>query len=293
MRILHLSDTHLDAVNAPNANGVNTTEVLRGLLADLASIPDPDAIVVSGDLADAGAPEAYVAVRELIGAFASARNAPVVYSTGNHDERAAFAEALGTGHLDPSGAERAERAIDSAEGERAAVSTVGGYRFVTLDSLVPGRAHGRVGQDQLDWLREVLATPAPQGTVLVLHHPPVALDIEFHRALGLRNPEQLAEVIRGTDVRIVLCGHYHLQLLGLLAGVPVWVTPGVSDRIDVTAPADTLRVVRGAAASVIELGGPSSPLIHTLHARDPHAGQVVAALDEPQLRALTERLWQD
>ncbi|MCX4744413.1 metallophosphoesterase [Kitasatospora sp. NBC_01287] len=289
MRILHLSDTHLDATDAPNANGVNATESLRRLLADLASIPAPDAIVVSGDLADAGAPEAYTALRALIGGFAATAGAPVVYSTGNHDERAAFTRVLGSGHLGPDGAERAERLVESAAGERAAVSLVGGYRFVTLDTLVPGKAHGLLGRTQLDWLREVLSVPAPQGSVLVLHHPPVALDVEVQRGLGLQNPEELAEVVRGSDVRIVLCGHYHLQLLGFLAGVPTWVTPGVVSRVDLTAPVGTERAVRGAGASLIELGGPHSPLIHTLQARDPHSGEPVYDLDRSQLRSIIER----
>ncbi|BBH69867.1 hypothetical protein ACTI_65520 [Actinoplanes sp. OR16] len=39
-------------------------------------------------------------------------------------------------------------------------------------------------------------------------------------ALGLRNGDELAEAIGGTDVRLILCGHFHLQLFGMLAGIP-------------------------------------------------------------------------
>ncbi|MFF0289449.1 hypothetical protein [Streptomyces sp. NPDC005262] len=63
--------------------------------------------------------------------------------------------------------------VDSHAGERAAASVIGGRPFIALDSLVPGKVHGRIGVRQLDLLRAVLAVPAPHGSVVVLHHPPV------------------------------------------------------------------------------------------------------------------------
>jgi 3',5'-cyclic AMP phosphodiesterase CpdA len=290
MRILHLSDTHLDRADAPNAHGVNASQALRGLLADLAHLRDLDVVVVSGDIADDASPEAYRRARELLSGFAGERGVPLLFSTGNHDERRAFAEALGSGHLAPGGADRAEAALASAELERAAVSAVGGHRLVTLDSLVPGKGYGLVSRTQLDWLRGVLATPAPHGTVLVFHHPPITLDVEVQRALGLRNADELADAIRGSDVRLILCGHFHLQLSGRLADATVWVTPGVVSRIDLTAPRHTERAVRGASATLVELGTPASPLFHTLHARDPRAGETVYELDEAALRSVIGRL---
>ncbi|MFC8092030.1 metallophosphoesterase family protein [Streptomyces sp. NPDC127178] len=284
MRILHLSDTHIERADAPNAYGVNATDSLRLMLAELRHVRDVDAIVVTGDIADDGAVEAYTAVKELVGEFARGLGAPVFYTTGNHDERGAFGKVLGSGHPEP------EAVLESEAGERAAVSTVGGRRFVTLDSLVPGKVYGRLSAAQLDWLKAVLSTPAEQGTVLALHHPPIALDISATQPhFGLRDPAELATAIRGSDVQVVLTGHYHLQLLGFLAAVPVWVTPGVVNRIDLTAAPGTERVVRGASASLVELGGADGPLFHTFHARDPRAHETVYELDEERTRAFVER----
>ncbi|MGW3244434.1 metallophosphoesterase family protein [Streptomyces sp. NPDC001070] len=293
MRILHLSDTHLDRFGAPRAGGVNARESLRGLLNDLESVPDIDVIVISGDIADDGSLDAYISVRDIVRDFALRRRAPVFYSTGNHDERGAFARALGSGHLRPDGRNHARAVLSSPEGERAAVSVVDGYRFVTLDSLVPGMGYGLIGATQLGWLRDVLATPAPRGTVLVLHHPPIALDVEVQRALGLRNAGDLADAIRGTDVGLILCGHFHLQLSGYLETVPVWVTPGVVGRVDLTAPPGTERAVRGASATLIQLGAHHGPLFHTLHARDPRVGETVYELDQDQLRSVIAGLSPD
>ncbi|NNN38158.1 metallophosphoesterase [Streptomyces sp. S3(2020)] len=284
MRILHLSDTHLERTDAPNARGVNAHDSLRLMLAELRHMQGVDAIVVTGDLADDGAVEAYTAVRELFGEFARRLGeVPVFYTTGNHDEREAFAKVLGSGHPEPG------RVLESTQGERAAVSVVAGWRFVTLDSLVPGKVHGQLGAAQLDWLRDVLATPSPHGTVLAFHHPPIALDNPLQLIFGLRDPADLAAAIRGTDVRVVLTGHFHAQLFGLLESVPVWVTPGVVNRIDLTTAPGTERAVRGASASLVELGGPSSPLFHTFHARDPRAHETVYELDAERVRSFVER----
>ncbi|MFB7293412.1 metallophosphoesterase family protein [Actinacidiphila glaucinigra] len=290
MRILHLSDTHLDRFGSPKAGGVNARESLRGLLNDLEPVADIDVIVISGDIADDGSLDAYLSVRDIVRDFALRRQAPVFYSTGNHDERRAFARALGSGHLRPDGRNHARAMLTSPAGERAAVSMVDGYRFITLDSLVPGMGYGLLGGAQLAWLREVLATPAPMGSVLVLHHPPIALDVEVQHALGLRNPGDLADAIRGTDVRLILCGHFHLQLSGHLESVPVCVTSGVVGRVDLTAPPGTERAVRGASATLVQIGPHGGPLFHTLHARDPRAGETIYELDREQLRTIIDQL---
>jgi 3',5'-cyclic-AMP phosphodiesterase len=290
MRILHLSDTHLDRTDSPNADGVNAQQSLRQMLGDLESVQHIDVIVISGDIAGDRSREAYHAARELIGEFARSRNVPMIYSTGNEDDRLAFSEVLGSGHLDATGRDLSDAVVSSSGDEIAAVSHAGGYRFVTLDSLVPGKAYGWISKTQLDWLREVLSEASPQGTVLAFHHPPMALDIEVQHALCLQNPSDLAEAIRDADVQLILCGHFHLQLFGYLESAAVSVTPGVVTRIDLTAAVGTERAVRGASATIVHLGTPHSPVLHVLHARDPQVGETVYELDELQLSAVIEKL---
>src|SRR3546814_17269213 len=64
---------------------------------------------------------------------------------------------------------------------------LGGLRLVALDSTVPGWHHGDVDAAQLAWLRGVLAEPAPLGTLLALHHPPLPTHIPFFDILELRD----------------------------------------------------------------------------------------------------------
>lgn len=286
-RILHLSDTHVSATGI-DMDGVDAIASLERLLVDVRRVPGLDLVVVSGDIADDGSVAGHAAVRDRVGAFAAERGIPHVYGIGNHDDRAAFRSALGSGHLGADGADLGSLLDKDAE-SRAAYSMADGLRIITLDSLVPGRAYGVIDARQLACLAEVLPTPAGRGTVLVFHHPPLRLGaIRNVERVALRNIADLDRVVRGSDVRAILTGHLHFQASGYLGGVPVWVTPGVVTRADTTAPPHLVRGVLGAGASVVDLGDPASPTFHVLHARDPRAGEEVYVYDAVTGEAVAE-----
>src|SRR4051794_6812276 len=103
-RILHLSDTHATE-SGSDADGVDAVGARDRLLHDVRHVTDIDLVVVSGDIADDGSEAGCRAVVDRIGRFATERGVPHVYTTGNHDDRAAFAAVLGSGHRDPDGAD--------------------------------------------------------------------------------------------------------------------------------------------------------------------------------------------
>jgi 3',5'-cyclic AMP phosphodiesterase CpdA len=286
-RVLHLSDPHVTATGT-DMDGVDAVASLERILYDVRHVPGLDLVVVSGDIADDGSSAGYAAVRERVGAFAASHGIRHIYSTGNHDDRTNFRDVLGSGHLGPDGRD-VGKLLDEAGETRAAVSSLGGFRVVTLDSLVPGKGHGLVDADQLAWLSALLATPAVDGTILVFHHPPLRLaSLPYVEEVVLQNIGELADVVRGTDVRVILTGHLHLQASGFLADVPVWVTPGVVTRIDTTAPPHIVRGVLGAGATVVDLEDPLAPTFHLLTARDPRAGEHVYAYDPITGNDITE-----
>ncbi|HEX4832653.1 MAG TPA: metallophosphoesterase [Trebonia sp.] len=286
-RILHLSDTHVTA-SGRDASGVDALASLDQLLRDGRHLAGLDLVMVTGDIADDGSAEGCALVRDRVGRFAAERGIPHVYTTGNHDRRPGFTAALGTGHRDAGGND-AGQLLDGLADERAAVSMAGGLRVITLDSLVPGHGHGHVSRAQLDALAGLLRDRAPAGTILAFHHPPVwTLTAPGTSTVGLRNRDELAAVVSGSDVAVILCGHFHHQLMGHLGGTPTWVTPGTVTRIDLTAPPRVVRAVNGAGASVIDLGGPFSPSFHVLHARDPRAGHEVYVVDPATWQPVAE-----
>lgn len=206
--IVHLSDTHLLAGYRPLGGRYDTAANLTATLAAVERTGvRPDAIVFTGDLTDLGEPEAYAALRAEVEPFAARLGAPLVWVAGNHDERPALRAAL-------LGAAPTEEPVTG-------VWDLDGLRLIALDSTVPGWHHGDLDPGQLEWLRGVLAEPAPLGTILALHHPPLPSHIPFFDILELRHQDALAGVIAGTDVRAILAGHLHYSTSGTFAGVPV------------------------------------------------------------------------
>ncbi|MET0695719.1 MAG: metallophosphoesterase [Propionibacteriaceae bacterium] len=289
MRILHLSDTHLESFDGPNRHGVNARESLTRMLDDCRYLQPLDLVVVSGDVTDDGSVGAYTAAAARIGAFARSRGAAYVFCMGNHDDRGTFGQVLGSGHYDADGHDVGEL-VASVTAERAAVSRVGDLRIITLDTTVLAKGFGWLTDTQLDWLRDQLATRAPAGTVVVMHHPPMTTGNQVQQALKLQNGQALADALAASDVRVVLCGHFHLQLQGWLGTIPVLVTPGVVSRVDLTAEPGTERAVRGASATVVDLVDGQPPVSYLLHARDPDVGRVAYEASAAQLTRIISEL---
>jgi 3',5'-cyclic-AMP phosphodiesterase len=68
-----------------------------------------------------------------------------------------------------------------------------------------------------------------------LEHPPIWSTAPMSELVALREPQGLADVIRGSDVRLILSGHTHRVSAGTLAGVPVWIGPSTGSHADVLA----------------------------------------------------------
>ncbi len=222
--ILHLSDTHLMGGNVPLGGRYDTAANLARTLVKVEGLGvRPDAIVFTGDLTDLGEPDAYRALAEAVEPVAERLGAPVIWVAGNHDERTALRRDL--------------LGLEPTEEPVTGVWDLDGLRIIALDSSVPGWHHGDLDQRQLDWLRETLATPAPLGTLLALHHPPLPSHVPFFDILELRDQQRLADIIAGTDVRGILAGHLHYSTHGTFAGVPVSVAAATCYTMDLARPA--------------------------------------------------------
>ncbi|PPG52066.1 phosphodiesterase [Rathayibacter sp. AY1E9] len=232
--IAHLSDTHLLADGAPLYGKVDTVARLAQAVGRLAERGGRlDAIVVTGDVADRGEEDAYRRVREQLDPVGERFGCPIVWVMGNHDERGAFRRVLL--EQDPAGAGPVDQVVD-----------LGGLRLIALDSAVPGFHHGDLTDAQLAWLKDELAAPAPLGTILALHHPPLPTPLGAMTVLELRGIDRLEEVVRGTDVRAILGGHLHYPTAATFAGVPVLVAGATSYTMDLGAPERELAGVDGA-----------------------------------------------
>lgn len=68
--------------------------------------------------------------------------------------------------------------------------------------------------------------PAPSGTLLALHHPPVRSRVSIlNDHVRLRNADELAAVVHGTDVIGILTGHAQHATWSTLGGNPCFSAP--------------------------------------------------------------------
>jgi 3',5'-cyclic AMP phosphodiesterase CpdA len=222
--IAHVSDTHLLAGGRLQYGAVDTVQHLELALDRLGRInPVPQALVFTGDLADRGEPEAYRLLRDLVEPFADRIGAQVVWCMGNHDDRDAYARGL----FD----------AEASAGVLDRVYDVDGLRIVALDTSVPGYHHGVIDDAQYDWLASALADPAPHGTFLAMHHPPIPVPmLPAGAIIELDDQPRLAEALADTDVRMILGGHFHYSSYSTFAGIPVSVASATCYLSDIGAP---------------------------------------------------------
>lgn len=221
--IAHISDTHFLGGGRPLYGKVPHEDHLTRALAQIeASAAKPEAIVFTGDLADLGEADAYSRLRRIVEPFAERLGADIIWVMGNHDERPEYSKQL----FD----------IEPTEKPQDRVYDISGLRVISLDTTVPGYHHGKLLQEQLAWLTDVLATPAPHGTLLAMHHPPIPTPMLVAMGmLELQDQPKLADVIRGTDVRAILAGHLHYSTHSMFAGIPVSVAAATCYTLNLTA----------------------------------------------------------
>ncbi|HEU5223586.1 MAG TPA: metallophosphoesterase [Candidatus Lumbricidophila sp.] len=239
--VAHLSDPHLCANGAWLGGKVDTMANLRAAGERLrARGSGLDAIVVTGDITDLGEPDAYRIAREVLGPVAGELGAELIWVIGNHDERQTFHQML---------------LGESSDAPVHLVRWVDSLRIIAIDVSVPGFHHGEFTEEAAAWLQTQLADTAPSGTVLAMHHAPIASPVGLMDVLELRGQGRLAEVVRGSDIRIILGGHLHYPTNGTFAGIPVAVAGATAYSIDIAAsPRELVGSDGGQSFSLVHLG---------------------------------------
>jgi 3',5'-cyclic-AMP phosphodiesterase len=204
---VQLSDPHIGATWAGSESVPRFAAAVESVCAIR---PQPDAVLVSGDLADHATDEEYEQVRELLAPL----DAPLYVLPGNHDDRRALRRHFGV----PGGADEPVRySVD-----------LGPLRLVVLDTKRRGKDSGALDAEQLDWLDSELASAGEQLTLVAMHHPPIVTGIPVWDEIGLRPADRqaLGDVIeRHPQVRRLVAGHVHRTITGEIAGRSVLTVP--------------------------------------------------------------------
>lgn len=217
MNLLHISDIHFRKAYERCENGY------KGMLYSMQSPLIPlerclntvlkagkiDLLIISGDLTDDGRAEDYAFLkdflRERIG------KAKIVVTLGNHDRKANFR----TGWL-------AEEASDRPYNQ---ICHCGDLFVVSVDSSRYGDSRGKIGADQLAWLKAAFQKTEGSPVILVTHHHILKEQSALPEVDGALD---LLNLIRHENVLCILNGHTHHNYSGTAAGTEYFTAGSMS-----------------------------------------------------------------
>ncbi|MBB5685858.1 phosphodiesterase [Sphingobium boeckii] len=214
MLIGQITDIHLgfDPDNPAEFNRKRLDQVLRYL-----GEPHnkPDMLLATGDLVDRGDGDSYRRLRNAL----SMCDYPVWPCLGNHDIRENF-----IAHFPE---------IPVVDGFIQYEVDTGPLRLLFLDTLEEGRHGGSFCDIRASWLRDRLVEKPGKPVIIVMHHPPVEVGIEWMNTA----PDEpwvllFAATIAGHgQIKSLICGHLHRPIVAAWNGTTVAICPSTAPQV--------------------------------------------------------------
>jgi 3',5'-cyclic AMP phosphodiesterase CpdA len=209
MIVAQITDLHIVEKDERLWGEWDSAEGLRRAVVRLNELePQPDYLMITGDLVDTGTPSSYAHLTELLAELTM----PIGVIPGNHDSRDGM-QNLTFGHaFDPSVAPYCQFA-----------TALGPLRLVALDTLDEGKPSGALCDARLDWFEATLAEDTITPTIVAMHHPPFKSGITFMDGIGLTVGSErfVACVERAPNIVRIICGHQHRPITTTIAGAMV------------------------------------------------------------------------
>lgn len=219
MKIIQISDIHLVAPGVL-VKGLDPSRRLEAVLDDIAEYhDDADLLVLTGDLADAGEPQAYVELGRLM----SKTRIPARFLLGNHDSRSQFRTVFPTAPADENGF--LQSSFDAPDG-------IGKLLF--LDTNEVGWSGGAYCAKRLAWLQDRLAEAGSEPVTIFMHHPPADIGVAHFEGICMSDGAPLVDALKNHPggIRQIFIGHVHLPMNGVLEGsLPFTASRGVTHQM--------------------------------------------------------------
>ena len=198
LHVLQVTDCHLLPSPDSTLLGVRTADSLAAVLDAACAEVKPDAVLATGDLAQAPVPATYELFLAIMGRY---HTGPLLCVPGNHDHGATFGDTLPTEDL-----------------------ALGGWRISGVDTHVDDVAAGAVGEGEMARLRLALAVDAKGWRLVAGHHSPVDIGCDWLDLHKVDDGDDLIDVMNAAAVQAYVFGHVH-QEVEAQAGLPLYGTP--------------------------------------------------------------------
>lgn len=204
LRFIHATDTHIVQEDSV-LNDVRTADNLKSLVKGINAMgPQPDFVMVTGDLVLDSAPGL-----EYFGELMKPLRAPWLAIPGNHDK--------------PGGEETVLRLFGRNGFPLYYSFDYAGYHLVALDGQPPSGSPvaGGIIPEQIEWLQRDLKLAREKETIIFVHqHPLITAIGETNRARGLVDWPELTSVLESfPKVKWLFCGHAHADYFAIHNGI--------------------------------------------------------------------------
>lgn len=190
LRVLQISDCHLERESSAELLGLNIEQSFRDVLNHIAANEDkPDLLLFTGDISGDYSMASYQRFYDIVSELLP--DIPIACLPGNHDLASNMAQALPGRCLPKS-------------------LILGDWMVYMLDSSVEGCIHGDVQADELEWLQRSLSQNSGKHVLVYVHHQPVAIGCDWIDQYVIRSADQLLGVLDShVGVKALSWGHVH------------------------------------------------------------------------------------
>ena len=203
LSLVQVTDTHLTGTEAGCLLGMNTARSARGVVDAALAAESADCILVTGDIAADGQPEAYGQLEVLLGT-----SVPSLWLPGNHDDVSCHKDRY---------APNMKRRLRAKY-----------WDVVMLETQVEGEVGGVLSTTELAALRSAVddARLANKALLVATHHPLRRLESAWLDEQSVKNATEALDILKPiADQTAVISGHVHQESDELINGVRMMTTP--------------------------------------------------------------------
>ena len=203
LSLVQVTDTHLTGTEAGCLLGMNTARSARGVIDAALATESADCILVTGDIAADGQPEAYGQLEALLGTLV-----PSLWLPGNHDNVSSHKDRY---------ASNMKRRLRAKH-----------WDVVMLETQVQGEVGGVLSTTELAELRSAVddARLTNKGLLVATHHPLRHLESAWLDEQSVKNASEALDILKPiADQTAVISGHVHQESDEVINEVRMMTTP--------------------------------------------------------------------
>ncbi len=237
--LVQITDTHIlppgELLYGYSDTSAHLRETVRAIVA---TRPKADVVLITGDLVERSDGDCYNHFLDLIKRL----DMPVYVIPGNHDDPALMPGFFADTAYFPAQGPTYQYTIEAFP-----------FRIIALNSHLCNSELPAFDNDRLQWLEQALEA-SDKPTLVAIHHPPMKTGIEFIDMGGTQWFQGLKAVLdQSAQVKLVICGHCHTDLIGHIGKVPVYIAGSTAHQ---------LVAARGRDVAPSFVNEPAAPVLH-------------------------------